>query len=92
MHGAEPLERRRDRSAALFPARDIAIDRMDALMHPLRAGELGELTHVGLARWQIGDRHAHAVLGETKRHGAPEAARAAGHDHGQIGWRNTHDG
>jgi len=65
---------------------------MDPLLYLLRAGELGELTHVGLARWQIGDRHAHAVLGETKRHGAPEAARAAGHDHGQVGWRSTHKG
>ena len=58
----------------------------------LRAGEIDELTHGRLARRQIGDRHAHARLGETERHGAPETARAAGHDHGQIGWRNTHDG
>jgi hypothetical protein len=41
----------------------------------LRAGEIDELAHGRLARRQIGDRHAHARLGETERHGAPEAAR-----------------
>jgi hypothetical protein len=61
-------------------------------MDVLRAGETDEFTYGGLARRQIGDRHAHTRLGETERHGAPQAARAAGHDHGQIGWRNTHNG
>ena len=92
MHGAEALDRRLHGRGAIGPARDVAIDGMDALLYLLRAGELGELAHVGLARRQIGDRHAHAGFGETKRHGAPEAARAAGDDHGQIGWRNAHDG
>ena len=92
MHRAEPLDRCRDRRAARLPARHVAIDAMDALLCPLRAGEIDELAHGRLARRQIGDRHAHARLGETERHGAPETARAAGHDHGQIGWRNTHNG
>ena len=90
VHRAEPLDRRLDRGAALLPTRDVAIDGMEALLHPLCAGEIDELAHGRLARRQIGDRHAHARLGETERHGTPEAARAAGHDHGQIGWRDTH--
>jgi len=92
MHAAEALDRRLDGRAARLPARDVAIDGMDALLRVLRAGEIDEFTYGDLARRQIRDRHAHARLGETERHGAPEAARAAGHDHGQIGWRNTHDG
>jgi hypothetical protein len=92
VHGAEALDRRRDGGAARLPTRDVAIDGMDALLQLLRAGEVDELAHGRLARRQIGDRHAHARLGETERHGAPEAARAAGHDHGQIGWRNPHNG
>src|SRR5438132_11985238 len=79
VHGAEALDRRRDGGAARLPTRDVAIDGMDALLQLLRAGEVDELAHGRLARRQIGDRHAHARLGETERHGAPEAARAAGH-------------
>jgi hypothetical protein len=90
--GAEALDRVAHGRGAIGPARDVAVDGMDSLLYLLRAGELGELTHVRLARWQIGDRHAHAGFGETKRHGAPEAARAAGDDHGEVGWRNAHDG
>ena len=64
----------------------------EAVHRALRAGEIEELAHGRLTRRQIGHRHAHAGIGETERHGPPEAARASGHDHGQNRWRNTHGG
>jgi len=92
VHRAEPLDRGAHGRGAIVPVRDVAIDGMDALLHPLRAGEIEELAHGRLTRRQIGHRHAHAGVGETERHGPPEAARASGHDHGQNRWRNTHGG
>ena len=92
MHGAEVLDRVAHGRGAIGPARDVAIDGMDALLQSLRAGEIDELTHGCRTRRQIGDRHAHARLGETERHRPPEAARPSGHDHGEIGWCNTHGG
>ena len=79
-------------TAAVRKAVERSATSVAGIMRVLRAGEIDEFTYGDLARRQIRDRHAHARLGETERHGAPEAARAAGDDHGEVGWRNAHDG
>ena len=52
-------------------------------------GLFDELADLRLARRQIGHCHGDAGLGKAERHGASQAARASGHDHGGLGWSNT---
>ncbi len=86
VHRAEVISGFFHCAEAIGPVRNVTFDRQKPALQRLLAGKLSQLAHFGSARRQLRHCHPHAAAQEGKRHGAPEPARAAGHEDGLV-WR-----